>query len=1569
MTKGFKRVISLIITVVIMASLVNVPLVSAAESISDWTVTMVGGCDGSVTVDNETFYRGNGSMHIIDNTPTTANVYIRISQNVNLTKGKTYYFGCKAKANKVVKAMFTFDWTAKYSLTPFGDTYDWTNFEFVYTPKETKEYTLYLLVDGLCNDLWVDDMIFIDAQTGENLLKNPSFDTEVKEVVERDPIVIGDGSLETIYNTITSSDAFYAADYRKTMGAFRYFPVQRAEGIVVDGDLGDWAEYQSLSMPTLSTQYQIYIEDERPLDAEGECKIAYDDEALYLAVAVKDDVYHYVEGSGYWKGDSLQLAISDLNEAYGSEIGFAYNPETGKGEVYSSALSIEARDLIKCEGSREGDMTYYEIMLPWSVKTGRRPDNMLFDILINDNDGDGRRYCVELAPGIAEGKTNQKFPKVVLGDGTSDCYAWVQGDRSCMEGGTGSYEYYLVNESEEEISYTVTNSLSGASETVKLAAGTGIRRSFSQKFDTYGDYELKIDCVSDKNTVSTSMDITVERQPATVDTAKALIAQLEKQAKDLKTLISRCTEKGISTDYENIAYELISLWSTYVQEDVDNNVLDRIYYQEETTNKIYTEAKASLQAYLNGTKTPIEVPRYVMSDQEVVGKNIWATNEYNGKLEKRPTFFVGYGHTPYWYAEYMPMFKSMGTNAVQMENSLNSSMNLYGFGGWKTTVYNKAQGSMAPSAEEAHSGERSAKLTFTQDQKANTYWSLTQTVYNVKPGRIYEFKAYVKAKNASQIQLFCNGWATAQRIKTDAGTYDWKEYKIEFEVPEGQTQTSIMLNIDNRTEAVYIDDVSFTDKETGENLIADGGFENDLSKEEFPFSADSAGVKENIYLLEQAEKNDLAVDLLFGPHNVDDALIEKYDMGVSQSGFIKYNIDAPAAREMIEKWLRFVCPILNKYDAVKTVCISNEPMYYTHAFGDFYLDEWRELLNESYDGDISYLNRAWGTEYRSFDEVDFSGISFDGCDNQAKFSDYRELNNRVLSRWHKWMYDIVKEYFPDTPVHSKIMSFDSYNSQSGFKKNTWNGTGLAEYDFLDANGCDAWDYGYVWGYHLSEELWYDYMTSLNDAPVINSEDHIIPDKHESFDLDIADYMNKIIWQGAIRGRAISDIWHWKRRYTKTDNAWNSVLFRPDAVYQIEKTRFDVNRLAYQIVALQDEEREVGIIQSHDSMINDTSASHSMYQAYAAASFNGKRVMFVTEDNVEAIYDCKMVIVPRTVYITHEQLDALKTYIENGGKVLIMGKESLARDDKNLENDKATVDYIFENSEVIEYRGTSGAMISPSTDELYAKVREMLRENGLYYVEVRDAETDMPIDMVEYNIGVYDGKVLVNLVNYRDEDVAVKVLVDGKLVEKAVELRSEEEIDTADGIELTRYVPILLELDAENRFFDTYGHWAEEDIVSLADSGIVKGVSESRYNPNSSVTRAEFLSLLMRTSNAAGGIYGGEFEDVKSDDWFASDVAKALQMNVIDARSNFFPYDKITREEMCDMLVRAYEYANGEITSENKSGFTDADKINDIDCVEKAVGAGLMLGREDNSFDPTGNATRAEAAAVISRYIK
>ena len=100
-------------------------------------------------------------------------------------------------------------------------------------------------------------------------------------------------------------------------------------------------------------------------------------------------------------------------------------------------------------------------------------------------------------------------------------------------------------------------------------------------------------------------------------------------------------------------------------------------------------------------------------------------------------------------------------------------------------------------------------------------------------------------------------------------------------------------------------------------------------------------------------------------------------------------------------------------------------------------------------------------------------------------------------------------------------------------------------------------------------------------------------------------------------------------------------------------------------------------------------------------------------------------------------------------------------------------------------------------------------------------------------------------------------------------------------------------------------WAKEAIETMAGLGMINGVGNNKFEPNSNVTRAQFATLIVKTLGISGSAYN-PFTDVKSSDWFAKDVALAYQYGIISgvSKTQFAPNRPITREEMAVMMVRA-----------------------------------------------------------------
>lgn len=169
--------------------------------------------------------------------------------------------------------------------------------------------------------------------------------------------------------------------------------------------------------------------------------------------------------------------------------------------------------------------------------------------------------------------------------------------------------------------------------------------------------------------------------------------------------------------------------------------------------------------------------------------------------------------------------------------------------------------------------------------------------------------------------------------------------------------------------------------------------------------------------------------------------------------------------------------------------------------------------------------------------------------------------------------------------------------------------------------------------------------------------------------------------------------------------------------------------------------------------------------------------------------------------------------------------------------------------------------------------------------------------------------------------------------------------------------------------DVDGHWAEAYVKRLQSAGIMQGYEDGTFRPDGTVTRAEFVTMLVRLVYDGTGLTAvlsdKPFADVSETDWYYPYVCAAVQGGfvVADADGTFRPSDAITREEMVVMITLALELSGG------ACDFSDIpETYPHYDAVSAAVEAGILTGYEDGTFRPLSTATRGETAAMVCRMI-
>lgn len=173
------------------------------------------------------------------------------------------------------------------------------------------------------------------------------------------------------------------------------------------------------------------------------------------------------------------------------------------------------------------------------------------------------------------------------------------------------------------------------------------------------------------------------------------------------------------------------------------------------------------------------------------------------------------------------------------------------------------------------------------------------------------------------------------------------------------------------------------------------------------------------------------------------------------------------------------------------------------------------------------------------------------------------------------------------------------------------------------------------------------------------------------------------------------------------------------------------------------------------------------------------------------------------------------------------------------------------------------------------------------------------------------------------------------------------------------------------FSDTQGHWAKDTIKNMTKLGYINGVSDTSFEPDRNITRAEFCTIICRAFEITDEGDGG-FSDVSSNDWFAAFVNAAAAAGLVngDADRNFNPNNKITREEMAVIMYNLSEYKDKALSNDTDIEFADSGNISDWakNAVDTMAKAGLLQG-SDGVFNPKNSATRAEAAVVIERLLE
>ncbi|MED9781487.1 MAG: S-layer homology domain-containing protein [Peptococcaceae bacterium] len=177
-------------------------------------------------------------------------------------------------------------------------------------------------------------------------------------------------------------------------------------------------------------------------------------------------------------------------------------------------------------------------------------------------------------------------------------------------------------------------------------------------------------------------------------------------------------------------------------------------------------------------------------------------------------------------------------------------------------------------------------------------------------------------------------------------------------------------------------------------------------------------------------------------------------------------------------------------------------------------------------------------------------------------------------------------------------------------------------------------------------------------------------------------------------------------------------------------------------------------------------------------------------------------------------------------------------------------------------------------------------------------------------------------------------------------------------------------DVSDLFLDVAANaWYKDAVQYAYDNGLMTGVSDTEFAPEATTTRAMIVSILARLEGVTSAEAAG-FADV-NDEWYATAVNWAANVGVVNGYEDntFRPNQPITREQLAAILMNYAAYKGQDVSARaDLSNYTDQPSTWATETMQWAVAEGLISGVTADQLQPQGNATRAQVAAILERFL-
>lgn len=165
-------------------------------------------------------------------------------------------------------------------------------------------------------------------------------------------------------------------------------------------------------------------------------------------------------------------------------------------------------------------------------------------------------------------------------------------------------------------------------------------------------------------------------------------------------------------------------------------------------------------------------------------------------------------------------------------------------------------------------------------------------------------------------------------------------------------------------------------------------------------------------------------------------------------------------------------------------------------------------------------------------------------------------------------------------------------------------------------------------------------------------------------------------------------------------------------------------------------------------------------------------------------------------------------------------------------------------------------------------------------------------------------------------------------------------------------------------------WYSGAVEYVYAHGLMRGMSEIVFSPNTSLTRAQAVQILYNLEGQP--VVSGAATFTDAEHWAKTPIAWAQQTGVVDGYedNSFRPENPISRQEFAQIMYNYAKYKGYDLTAKgNLDAFPDADKMGAWaePALAWANGNKLINGHDDGTLDPGGITIRAQAASILMRF--